>query len=265
MAGNWLLLQLVKLFSYIKSMLRPLDREFANRFKNLESEVNKIKRARQPYFGDWLQILEPLEYTDANTVSFKNTTIDAKNFFSVGDKVRFKQTGDSEYRYMYVIAISANSVDIIGGTDYDLDNLAITEFSRGLVPNPLGHPVLLNFDADIRAAVGGSTYSNLSPDDYETTQFFMIGSLMLIRMDVTFGSMSGGTSPLLATPPTPSDFLTYERRIISGTDAFNFVNGLTKMGGSNLIEIYTNSTTLAGFQNTTNGLGFNISLEYAVD
>lgn len=265
MAANWLLQQLVKLFNYIKFMLRPLDREFANRFKNLESELNKIKRARQPYFGDWLEILEPLEYTDSNTVSFRNTAIDAKNFFSVGDKVRFKQTGDVDYRYMYVVAVENNSIDVIGGTDFDLDNLAILEFGRGLVPNPVGHPVLINFDADIRAANPSSTYSNLSPGDYETTQFFMIGSLMLVRMDVTFMSMSGGTSSLHATPPTPSDFLTYERRVISCTNAFNFATGLTKMGGPNLIEIYTNSNTLAGFQNTTNGAGFNISLEYAVD
>lgn len=245
-------------------MLRSLDRQFTDQIKKIQQDIGKLQRARQPYFGDWLQIVEPVEYTDADTISFTNTDIVAKNLFSIGDKIRFKQTGDSEYRYGYVIAVTDNTIDITCGSDYDLDNLAIIEFGRGLVPNPVGHPVLLNFDAQIEALVGGSTYSNLDPDDYEITQFFMIGSLMLVRMDVSFGSISGGSTPLRATPPIPSNFLTYERRIMSCADNFSFATGLNKMGGPNIIELYSNSNTLAGFANTTNGMGFNLSLEYVV-
>lgn len=244
--------------------LRLQDNEFLNQLNRNQEEIRRLNRAPQPFYGDWLQILEPLDYVDSENVEFQNASVVAKNLLSVGDFIRWKQAGDSNFRYGYVVSREDNNVRIFGGTDYPLANLAITEFHRGVTDNPIGHPILLDFDADIRAIASGSTYTNLDPNVYEITQFTMNGSLMIVRIDVSFGSMSGGTSPIWATPPVESNFLTYERRIISGANAFSFCTGLAKMGGPNTIEIYSDSNSLAGFSNTSNGLGFNISLEYVV-
>lgn len=244
-------------------LINPVDQRLAKRIKGLENRLKLQGLNDSVLVGDWLvRNGANYTYTSSTTATLSNNE---QNLLSVGDRVRWKQAGDSNYRYGYIGNIASNVITILGGTDYSIDNLAFEEFGIALNSNPSGHPQLINWDADIRAASGGSTYSNLNPSAFEITQFYMQGPLLFMRMDVTFGSMSGGASSLNATPPYESNFLTYERRIISTTNNFNFTVGLTKMGGSNLIEIYTSATTLAGFSNTTNGLGFNISLEYVVD
>lgn len=241
-------------------LINPVDQRLPKRIKELEERLKLQGLNDTLLVGDWLvRNAANYAYLSATTATLFNNE---ENLLSVGDRVRWKQTGDSNYRYGYIGNIASNVITILGGTDYSVANLAFEEFGIALNSNPSGHPQLINWDADIRAAVGGSTYSNTLT---EVTQFYMTGPIMFLRIDVSGANMSGGTSALLATPPYPSNFLTYERRIISTTDNYNFTVGLTKMGGSNRIEVYSDATTLAGFTNTSFGLGFNISLDYVVD
>lgn len=241
----------------------PVDKEFNDLIIDMKKRLYKLETARQPYFGDWYDFSEPVQYVSANTLKFTNPAINPATFLQLGDKVKYTQT---TVKYAYVHAIQ----NVVGGTfkvnsgkDYTLAASNPSTFSRGLVPTPSGHPVLFAFDPLILALSG--SYTNLSPANFENAKFLMIGRLLKLKIDVTFGSMSGGPGVLRATPPIESDFTTYERQIMSCTYSGGFAIGLAKMGGANLIEIYANATTLAGFPNTTNDLGFNISLEFTVN
>jgi len=254
-----------QLLIILTRMLNPIDKEYASLIKELQTRLYNMESARQPYLGDWREITETLAYVDSNTVEYSDATIDARDVFSVGDLVRWKQTGDGDYRYGYIVSASGNEIDIEGGSDYDVANLAITEFAKGLTKNPIGHPILLNYTPNITALQAGSTYSNVDASQFEIAQFFMTGPLVSVRLDVTFGNMAGGTSELSVDFPFDSTFITYERRVISCTDNNNFATGLAKAAVGGSMEVYSNSTTLAGFANTAGGLGFNISIEYVAD
>lgn len=262
MAGKYLLQLLVQFIKFIKIMLRQLDRQFTDRIKDLEQTVGKLLRARQPYFGDWLDFTEPIEYVTTRTLKFSNTEIDPRTRLQPGDKVRWKHSGDSNYRYGYVSSVSATQWKIQGGSEYAVAATDPIEFSRGLVPQPIGHPVVLDFDPQYtNPGPGGVTFNN----DFKTVQFFMIGNVCFEKHDTSFVSITGTAGPVHATPVLEAGF-TYERRICSMVDNFNFTVGLAKLGGTTLLEIIPEAdfSPDGSFDVVSNGAGWNISIEYTV-
>lgn len=244
-------------------MLRALDREFTDRIKSLEQKLGQLLRARQPYFGDWYDFSEPIEYVTTRTLQFANSELDPRTRLQPGDKIRWKHSGDSEYRYGYISSVSATQWKVQGGSDYTLAATDPIEFSRGLVPNPIGHPVVLNFDPNYdNPGAGGISF--LDPD-FITTQFFMIGNVCFEKHDTSFVSITGSAGPVHANPVLEAGF-TYERRICSMVDNFNSTVGLAKLGGSNLLEIipHADFNPDGNFDVTTNGAGWNVSIEYTV-
>lgn len=240
--------------------MNPSDLDFAKLIAELDARIKNLERTPQPFLGDWFEVLNPIEYVSADTLKFSDDDLDPRSFFTVGDKVRYKQGGD--YKYAYIKKISATQWEVFSGTDYTLNNASVTDFAKGVTATPTGHPILFNFNPNILGL--SATYTNLNPASFENAKFLMIGKLLKMKLDVTFGNLSGN-SVLRATPPIPSDFTTYERQIMSCTDSTGFKAGLAKMGGPNIIEIYS-SATLGSFNtSTSNELGFNISLEYTVE
>lgn len=215
----------------------------------------------QPLNEDWtIMNAEYFTYSSAQVIDV-DPLVDIFESFQVGDK--FKITQGGAVKYFYVISVDEGSLTILGGTSYTFTAAAIDiiEFSRG---EAFGFPANFNFAPGIVAANGAATYSNLNAASFEVAKFKLERTLLSMWLDVTFGSMAGATSSIRVTPPTPSDFTTYERQIISVTYSSGFGIGLAKMGGANLIEVYANATTLAGFPVTTNDLGFNISMQYTI-
>lgn len=264
--ARYLHLLLVKFINTVKAMLNLLDKDFIKRFQTLEQTVEKLFKARQPYIGDWYDFSEALEYVTTRTLQFKNSDIDPRTQLQVGDPIRWKHGGDSNWRYGYVSSTSATQFKVTGGSDYTLAATDPVEFSRGLTKNPIGHPILFSFDPAYNCPVGGVTYSILDPA-FANSKFLMVGKLLKLKLDTSYVSITGGASPVHATPPLQSDFLTYERQIISAVDNFSFAVGLAKMGGANLIEIQPDADFSAGgaFTATANGAGWNVSLEFTVD
>lgn len=226
--------------------------------KQIKNQIKNLAIQNQGYVGDWYIINEPISYVTTKTVKFDE--ILASNYFSVGDKVRWKE-GSGPYKYGYVESISGTNIVINGGTDYPLASATYTELAKGVSATPSGHPILLRYNPNILGIFG--TYSNINPAINEKAYFGMMGRLVQLKIDVGFGSISGATTPLQITPPIPADVgKEYVRIPITVNQAFGWNIGLMKIGGSTIIEVYADHNTLGGFLVTSGGMGFHINTTY---
>lgn len=88
------------------------------------------------------------EYNSANSIK-TTSDIDVTGLIQVGDKITFEQATDGE-KFFFITAIDYNStvanrtyIEVYGGTDYDVDNEAITADTVGLsrIKAPFGFPL----------------------------------------------------------------------------------------------------------------------------
>lgn len=183
--------------------LNPVDKEFSDFLKDLSTRLYKLETARQPYFGDWYDFSEPFEYvTVQNGAGFRYGRIRyidiplrsvANNYFSIGDKIRYKQNAGT-YQYAYVTNITSEYIEIFGGSSYVLQNEDITELGRGLVATPIGHPIDLPFAPQISAPAG--TYNAGAPSGLQYS-FSMNGrNVRMVMYDLGGSSISGSSSML---------------------------------------------------------------------
>lgn len=87
------------------------------------------------------------EYNSANSIK-TTSDVDVTGLIQVGDKITFEQATDGE-KFFFITAIDYNStvanrtyIELYGGTNYDVDNEAITADTVGFsrIANPYGYP-----------------------------------------------------------------------------------------------------------------------------
>ena len=219
-------------------------RRLAENLKDIFSRLSAIEKTRQPYQGDWLDMSNAMERDGVDDlVKFTNEDLLVENFFSLGDKVRWKQSGDGSYSYGFVTRVDTdnNRLEINGGNTYTLDGDPEDGFSRGLVVNPLGHPGFLSFDPNI-TGTGDATF--VSGDD--TSLYTMTGGIVTLFFKLVLGNFSGVTVPdgfVISAPFTPNGNFDTTRlvRITEVTPA-------------------TTTDTLAVFDQATGFINFNNSV-----
>jgi hypothetical protein len=100
----------------------------------------------------WFAANESWTYSSATVV---NVASDATTRFQIGWGVRFKQGGD--YKYMYVVGVTATTLTLTGGSDYSVANAAITDVA--VTPNPcgaLGFPGWFNYTPTLSVVTLGN-------------------------------------------------------------------------------------------------------------
>ena len=116
--------------------LNPLDDTLAYTLNALKQDIDALQRARQPYYGDWIEIgVSSLSYSANNIL---NTAISYVSILNVGDKVKISQGGSDKYFFIY--KVTSTQIYVNGGTDYTFTNSAFTTFAFSRASNPLGHP-----------------------------------------------------------------------------------------------------------------------------
>lgn len=110
------------------------------------------RRQYYPLSNDWIEMNpEFFTYLSASTLTvvLPDDTL-LQDRFQIGDKVRIKQVGDSNYRYFYVINRNSttNILTLDAGDDYTISNLALLEFAIGRGSNPTGHPQVFVYEPD---------------------------------------------------------------------------------------------------------------------
>lgn len=163
------------------------DREFADRFAALEKAVKESQVSPQPYLGDWRN-LSPSEYSYTSTTEIGITAFDPISQFNVGDKLRWKQTGDSSYRYAYISKINSASVEIFAGDDYSVANLDFIEISVSDKANPTDFPPKFSYQPSIVS--DGSPTSVTITGGTETLYVNMDGNLVKVTGQLSWSTLS---------------------------------------------------------------------------
>lgn len=174
--------------------------------QNLGAEIREIKRATDSfsvhpitYRGDWRRISEPLSYLSANVIVVDDAEVDLTSIFALGNKIRYKQGGD--YQFAYVTAVTTNTITINTGTDYLLANATITDFYKGIVDVPSGHPVVLSFNPNFDAV--GANYTPGTPAGL-SYKFSMSGPEVTIYQNDGSGASVDGACVLSFELPVPA-------------------------------------------------------------
>lgn len=166
---------------------------FLNNIKGLENRLENLERQTQPQIIDWYSLIPSAISRISN---YKIRVADLpRELFSVGDKIRLKQTGDSDFRYFYVsktIDVSSGIFDIelgygrpeyLTGSDSFVDALAITEIAVSKAVSPSGMGGTLFFDTTFKNPAGGtlSTTSKL-------TQYSLNGNVFFMNISAAFSA-----------------------------------------------------------------------------
>jgi hypothetical protein len=187
-----------------------------DRLREIERQLGNLNNSRQPYFGDWYDFSEQFEYVTVQTgsgfrygrIAFQDESLDPRDFFAIGDKIRFKQSGGT-FKYFYVIDLTAAYIEITGGSDYTLVNEEVTDVGRGLVNNPIGHPGLFNYALQITPTAGVYTPST------EVANFYMVGKNVILNVSITGGNLTLAAF-LIALAPVRFDAYYRNINIIGG-------------------------------------------------
>jgi hypothetical protein len=172
--------------------LRPINNTLVDELLSLKTRLNQLERARQPYVSDWQEITEPSTGAVSGVVTFTNTGFVARDYFSIGDKIRLKQGGAYKYFYVIIVSIygSANAITVNGGDDYTLTATAITDLAFSKASNPTGHPIGFRYTPTVTAD-GAMTVSANADVSY----FYMIGRSVFYSwyIEVTLGGVVSTT------------------------------------------------------------------------
>lgn len=120
-----------------------------------------LPEVHTPLSDGWVSANETWTYSDGTTVTVPNN---ATTKYSIGDKIRLDQTTDGT-KYYYVSAVGSTSLNIIAGSDYDLDNETISANYFSKAETPQGFPGWFNYAASY---VGNSSMTYSTATNYHS-------------------------------------------------------------------------------------------------
>lgn len=142
------------------------------------SDLNEIKNAfnNQVAFGWYQTGLSPtftyVSWDSSVRTGVVNSNLDLTPYLSVGMKVKFTQ--NSAIKYAFITAITSTQLTLFLGTDYSLNNSAISNSYYSMFKAPFGFP--LNPD---KWSVLIKNSSNLSQTNPNPSTYYNLGGLNL--------------------------------------------------------------------------------------
>lgn len=130
----------------------------------------------------WVGITETLTYASATTITVASG---AASRYQKGDKLKITQTTD---KYFYIVGVDDTVLTVTGGSDYTLEDEAITSPQLSRIENPFGFPSYFNFSFSSISASGSMTVTAVA-DTF--SNFNIINGIIFIRLKSSF--TLGGT------------------------------------------------------------------------
>lgn len=144
----------------------------------------------------WQQANETWTYASATTITVPTG---ATFKYSVGDKVKYMQSG--AWKYAYVTGVTATTLTLNGGSDYTVSNATIAAPCFSKRETPVGFPQYFNWTP---------TWTNLTVGNGTNGSRFSIrGRSVHMFLSFTFGSTSSmGSNPYVSMPVAKSSNIT---------------------------------------------------------
>lgn len=170
-----------------------------------KSRLDRLENTPQPFRGDWLDY-NPGKMSRTSASVITTVGIDNTVAFQIGDKIRLKQTGDSDYRYFYVIAITSTTLTLDGGDGNTLDALDIISFGMSRLASPSGHPITFSYSSSIYTFVSPATYNNDTSrfsggTGSATIRYSMQGAKVKFSVDIGTSNMRANVITVFVTSP----------------------------------------------------------------
>lgn len=171
--------------------------------------------AKASTWDGWIAVTDTWTYASSTTVTVPS---DATAKYSVGDKVRFTNSGT---KYFYITAVSSTVLTLNGGSDYSLANAAITLPFFSKEATPTGFPT--------------------SFTDANSWKITSMGGVFTYRKRVTFTGVTvntGATALTVSANTLPSGMSTI------GTNTFSYSYQATGNAGA-LVVVWEGSSSSA--------------------
>lgn len=166
--------------------------------------------AKASTWDGWIAVSDTWTYASATTVTVPS---DATAKYSVGDKVRFTNSGT---KYFYITAVASTTLTLNGGSDYTVANAAITVPYYSKAETPVGFPQWFNFTPNFPGTtLGSGTVAGF---------FAMCGKVVHLRASFTLGAGSAVSAAQLTLPITSA---TYTVNETFGSSSMNDVSAGT--------------------------------------
>lgn len=198
----------------------------------------------------WLDANETWTFSSATAITVPS---DATTKYAVGDKIKLTQL--TVVKYFYIVAVTATTLTITGGTDYTFTNNPVTSNAYSHAASPLNFPqwftylpVYTGFSAD---PTGGMT------------RFCVTGRTCLLDIRTSSGT-SNATTYTLTAPITSKDngavYQAHARTIDNGTTPTT--PGLAELtNGSTTINAYKDAAGNAWTGSSTKVSTFQLTYE----
>lgn len=152
--------------------------------------------AKASTWDGWIAVSDTWTYASATTVTVPS---DATAKYSVGDKVRFTNSGT---KYFYITAVASTTLTLNGGSDYTVANAAITVPYYSKAETPVGFPQWFNFTPNFPGTtLGSGTVAGF---------FAMCGKVVHLRASFTLGAGSAVSAAQLTLPITSATYTVNE-------------------------------------------------------
>lgn len=141
----------------------------------------------QTISAGWMPAFETWAYASATTITVPSG---AATKYSVGDKIKLTQ---STVKYFYVTAVADTVLTVTGGSDYTVDNAAITSNYYSKASSPVGFPDRFIYTA---------TWTGYSAQPNNPIGFFIHGRKCTIFTTNENGGTSNSSNATVSLPVT---------------------------------------------------------------
>ena len=183
--------------------------------------------------GGWTPIWDYASWAYASSTTI-TVPSGAATRYGKGMRLRWKQSGDSNYRYAYIIGAAATLLTVTGGSDYAVADTAtspIIEAAYSYFSAPLGFPEWFNWAVTFPAA-GGMTFTGTNV----RARFCINGrkvSFELFAQGTTSGS---GVAYILATLPVTAAHA-YCLRALCQVDDGGSLAGMAYLSDTSTLQV----------------------------
>jgi hypothetical protein len=202
--------------------------------------------AKTSTWDGWVEVTDSWAYASATTVTVPS---DATTKYSVGDKVKFDQSGT---KYFYIIAVSATTLTLFGGSDYTVANAAISSVFYSKVENPQGFPQWFN---------ATTTHTGFSAAPTYILKVNISQRMVTLRHRQTSLGTSNSTSFSMLAPITSATVASFQW----GATSDNTIDNTAQVTTPGVAIIASNTTTITLYKTAGTAASWTASGGKALD
>jgi len=188
----------------------------------------------QTWDNGWIPISETLAYASATTITVASG---AASRYQKGDKLKLTQTTD---KYFYIVGVADTLLTVTGGSNYTLEDEAITSPQLSRIENPFGFPGWFAWTPVLSVASGTApSYTANFISRFKISDKTL--TFIIVWVNLSGGTAGAGANSLTFTGPVAVSTNIYvgSRTILGTVKSRNSTTSLLSYVGATSIDSST--------------------------